>query len=438
MRAFRGRDVQDGCGVGRWRCVRSSSPLKHNLAMNDEAVEADALLRSPGRLAAVQRSGLLDTPAEEAFDTLTRLGALLLKAPASFVSIVAEQRDFYKSQSGFAPDLASARQLTGRTFCHLTLGRDEPLVIGDTHANPSWKAVSTVDSLGVRAYVGVPLKLDGHNVGSFCVIDIEPRTWTAVELEVIEHLGLSAARELQLREAARRAAEEAEHMRELVLVKEKLVAVVAHDLRTPLQVFALGAASLKRGAGASAEQLAIAERLLTATAAMKQLVDELILEHTNLPGAGLRPQPVAASKLLRDVVDTMAPIAARAKISLLLGPLADDAVLVDYAQMLRVFSNLVGNAAKYCAAGSTVELSARRHGSAMLMIVVDDGCGFSDEHRARAFDSGWQGPEGLARGDGVGLGLAIVRSLTQGNGGEVTLESQRGKGARFTLRMPLA
>lgn len=177
--------------------------------------------------------------------------------------------------------------------------------------------------------------------------------------------------------------------------------------------------------------------MLPTTGAMQQLLNELMLDHAILPAADGRPEPVAASKLLRDVFNMMTPIAARADVSLVLGPQTDDSMRLDYAQMLRVFSNIVGNATKYCAAGRTVELSARRHDDAVWLTVTDDGAGYSKEQKVRAFEAGWEGPEGLAQRGGTRRGLAIVHSLGQSNGGQVTLESEPGQGTRFIQRMPL-
>ena len=176
----------------------------------------DAAVRDPRRLAAVRAAGLLDTEAEPAFDRLTRLAARLLGVPAAFLSLVDEERDFYKAATGLPEPLASARELSGRTFCHHTVAAaspERPLVIPDTRAHPAYGAVPTVETLGVAAYMGVPLVVDGQRVGAFCAIDTAPRPWTADEVEVLEELAASAQREIDLRLAlaeSRRAAAEAE------------------------------------------------------------------------------------------------------------------------------------------------------------------------------------------------------------------------------------
>lgn len=159
-------------------------------------------LRSPRRLAALRRTGLLDSPSNEGFDRITRLGALALKVPATFISLVDEHRDFYLSNVGFGEPLASKRELTGQTFCHFTIEREEPLVIPDTRADPLYRHVPTVESLGVAAYLGAPLTLiTGEVIGALCAIDQSPRAWTASEIACAQDLAGVVVSEIELRAA---------------------------------------------------------------------------------------------------------------------------------------------------------------------------------------------------------------------------------------------
>ena len=106
-----------------------------------EYERAQRAIGNERRLAAVKATGLLDSEVEEAFDRLTRLAVRLVKIPAAFVSLVDEDRDFYKSACGFGEPLASSRQLEGPTFCHFTIQSAEPLVIPDTRADPIYRDV---------------------------------------------------------------------------------------------------------------------------------------------------------------------------------------------------------------------------------------------------------------------------------------------------------
>src|SRR5687768_16872638 len=126
--------------------------------------EAADPIHDPKRLAVLRETGLLDSPTEEAFDRLTRLAAKLTAAPVTFISLVDEGRDFYKACFGFPEPLASERELTGTTFCHYALVSQGPLVIEDTLAHPIYREVPTVQTLGVRAYLGIPLLIDRKSV----------------------------------------------------------------------------------------------------------------------------------------------------------------------------------------------------------------------------------------------------------------------------------
>jgi GAF domain-containing protein len=159
-----------------------------------------ARIESPRRLAAVASTGLLDTPPEPSLDRLTREAAQRLLVPAAFVSLVDRERDFYKSHFGFGEPLNSVRQLEGRTFCHYAIASVQPLVIDDTTRDPEYRDVPTVTTLGVRAYLGVPLVLDGGEIiGSFCAIDFEPRRWRQHDVQVMTDLAASTLREIKSR-----------------------------------------------------------------------------------------------------------------------------------------------------------------------------------------------------------------------------------------------
>lgn len=160
-----------------------------------------ALLR-PRRLAAVQATDLLDSPASSGFDRLTRIGAQLLGVPATFISLVDDHRDFYLSNCGLGEPLASERQLTGQTFCHFTIEGEVPLVIPDTRAHPVYRSVPTVESLGVAAYLGAPLVLlSGEVIGAFCAIDFVPRPWTESQVQGAVDLASLVVSEIELRQA---------------------------------------------------------------------------------------------------------------------------------------------------------------------------------------------------------------------------------------------
>ncbi|HEX2093722.1 MAG TPA: ATP-binding protein [Longimicrobiaceae bacterium] len=166
--------------------------------------DPESIVHDPARLAEVRATGLLDTGPEEVFDRLTRLAARVVGAPVSFIALVDEDRDFYKSVEGPDDPLGSVREIRTPTLCHYTLRSPEPLVIPDTRADPVFRHVPSVETLGVAAYVGVPLVTSrGLPIGSFCAVDFQPREWLPDEVDALREFAASAMREIELRRAAR-------------------------------------------------------------------------------------------------------------------------------------------------------------------------------------------------------------------------------------------
>jgi formate hydrogenlyase transcriptional activator len=157
------------------------------------------IIENEARLEALRRTSLLDSPPEEAFDRLTRLAATVLGVPVALVSLVAGDRQFFKSQCGLPEPLASARQgpLT-HSFCKHAVGSREPLVVADARGDPLFK--NYPDAIGVVAYAGIPLiTSEGHALGTFCVVDWRPHDWTEAEIGILRVLAASTMSEIELR-----------------------------------------------------------------------------------------------------------------------------------------------------------------------------------------------------------------------------------------------
>lgn len=162
----------------------------------------------PARLAAVRDSGLLDTPADEAFDRLARLAATLLEAPYAFITLVDETRSFWLSCIGIdATDPAERQGPVEESFCQDVIADGEPLIVGDTASDPRTAAHASNTSMGAAAWAGYPLlSPQGHVLGSFCVIDTVVREWSERDIVVLETLAAAAAGEIALRTSLLRTA----------------------------------------------------------------------------------------------------------------------------------------------------------------------------------------------------------------------------------------
>jgi formate hydrogenlyase transcriptional activator len=169
------------------------------------------------RLAALRQTSLLDTPPEEAFDRLTRLATTLLRVPVALVSLVDADRQFFKSSVGLPEPLASLRQtpLT-HSFCKHVVASGEPLIVSDIRGS-TFKDNPSVFGIGEIAYTGIPLTTtEGHALGSFCVADARPRTWTEEEIEILRSLASSVMTEIATRRMARELRELSNDLQRLV------------------------------------------------------------------------------------------------------------------------------------------------------------------------------------------------------------------------------
>jgi signal transduction histidine kinase len=394
-----------------------------------------------GRLRAVQDTGLLDSIPEESFDRLTRLAARLIGVPVTFLSLVDEHRDFYKSCYGIPEPLGSIRQVASPSICEYAVMSSAPLVLNDVAAIPVLRDIPQVTAYGVRAYLGIPLITDtGEVIGSFCAVDTEPRAWTPRDVEVLTELAQSALREIQLRAAADRSGRLAATAQRSVRAREEVLAVVAHDLRTPLGVIA-NSAHVMAQLGLEDVALEALNSLRAATGQMAGLINDL-LDVTRFAAGHLvlHRQPVRAGTLIQDAVAMLAPLAARNGMSLVTS-VQDDlpAVDADYERVLRVFSNLVSNALKFSQPPSVVRLSAMADGDAVRFAVVDQGSGMTPEQLHQMFVPFWQTDVAVAKERrGTGLGLPIAREIVEAHGGTLEASSEPGLGSTFRFTLPTA
>ncbi|WP_138468291.1 HWE histidine kinase domain-containing protein [Poseidonocella sp. HB161398] len=159
-------------------------------------------LKDPDRLTALERSALLDTLPEEAFDRAVRLATSVIGAPVGLLSLVDSERQFFKAQTGLPEAVACNRGTPlSQSFCQYVVTSGRPLSVSDARIHPLLSKNGAVSGLGVVAYMGVPIRgPDGQVLGSFCGIDSQPRQWGARELAVLEDLGAIIESEIRLRQ----------------------------------------------------------------------------------------------------------------------------------------------------------------------------------------------------------------------------------------------
>ncbi len=179
----------------------------------------------PDRLADLRALGILDTPAEERFDRLTRLAQDLFGVPIALVSLIDEDRQWFKSRQG----LDAAETPREVSFCgHAILG-DEVFVVPDATDDPRFQDNPLVTGdPDIRFYAGAPLHTpSGHRVGTLCVIDSEPRPWTEAQGRALQDL--AAVVELELQQIR------AQHQERALLALSAVTALTNEDRRELLR-----------------------------------------------------------------------------------------------------------------------------------------------------------------------------------------------------------
>ena len=224
----------------------------------------------------------------------------------------------------------------------------------------------------------------------------------------------------------------------LEIVRQEFLSNVSHELRTPLTAIIAFVETLETGAMQDPES---SQRFLSIirknASRMHGLIDE-ILELTAIEGGNvtLRAAPVNLHEFAAEVCASLAAKAAAHGVSLVnrVGPAV--AVYADARRLEQMLTNLIDNGIKFSREGGTVTI---RHesGTRDRIIVEDNGDGIPAQHLERLFERFYRVDRARSRDlGGTGLGLAIVKHLALLHGGEVTVDSELGKGTNFTIHLP--
>ena len=218
--------------------------------------------------------------------------------------------------------------------------------------------------------------------------------------------------------------------------KDAFFAVLGHELRNPLSPM-LTALQLMRLRGVQGNEVDILERQVTH---MRRLVDDLLdVSRITSGKVQLHLEDVDLAAILVRALDTVGPVLEQRHHSLRMEmPRGIFGVRADPERLTQVVTNLLVNAAKFSDEGSTIIVDARTEEGFVRLSVRDEGIGISPEMLDTIFDDYVQRPESLDRTrDGLGLGLAIVRSLVRQHGGRVFARSDGvGKGSEFVVELP--
>jgi signal transduction histidine kinase/ActR/RegA family two-component response regulator len=233
-----------------------------------------------------------------------------------------------------------------------------------------------------------------------------------------------------------RARSEAEHANRL---KDEFLATLSHELRTPLNAILGWTSMLVRGQVEPTRFPQVFEGLDRNAQSQAQLIADVLDVSRIITGKlTLRPTTVDLCDVLSRAVETIRPAADVKTIAVKVGEPRGYFVLGDSDRLQQIFWNLLSNAVKFTPKAGVIDIDVTRDADAFVVTVSDNGAGIPTEFVPFVFDRFRQADQSTTRAHGgLGLGLAIVRHLTELHGGSVAAASDGvGRGARFAVRLP--
>lgn len=227
---------------------------------------------------------------------------------------------------------------------------------------------------------------------------------------------------------------------ELVRAKDDFIMNVAHELRGPLASLRASVEVLMDDyAGMSQQELAFMIKTMQRGVFKFHALVENLVDLGNIQAGRfrVRPTPTALSAIVEDAIDQMNPVfQARRQTTDI--KVEDPAVLVlaDRPRIVQVVINLLTNASKYSPEGSSIALSVSSQEAFAVVAVTDRGPGIPPEEQAGLFRRFFRTRRAEEAGQGIGLGLALVKEIIAGHGGQIDVKSQVGEGTTFRFTLP--
>ena len=297
--------------------------------------------------------------------------------------------------------------------------------------------------LPVRSYLAVPvIGRTGEVLGGLFFGHAEPDVFTEGGERIVTGLAAQAAVAIdnaRLFDAVQKARETAEIANKL---KDEFLATVSHELRTPLNAV-LGWTTLLRSKQMDESHRAKALEIIERNARVQQKIVGDILDVSRIIAGQLRldTEPMPFRPVVESAIASTEPLAAAKSITTTVELGNDPAIIIgDPVRLQQVVGNLMSNAIKFTPEGGAVRVSLDVTESRVELVVSDTGIGIAPAFLPHVFERFRQGNARATRTHGgLGLGLAIVRHLTEMHGGSVAAVSAgEGKGATFIVRLPTA
>jgi signal transduction histidine kinase/CheY-like chemotaxis protein len=380
--------------------------------------------------------------------TLVESAARLCEADSATIT---RQKDgvFYRAEAyGFSPEfieyvknvpvVPERGSITARALLE-----GKVIHVADVLADPDYTFTEAQKLGRFRTLLGVPMLRQGVPIGVLALTRSEVRPFTDKQIELVSTFADQAAIAIENVRLFDEIQEKSRQLEQASRHKSQFLASMSHELRTPLNAI-IGLTEMmvsnapRFGTEKAAEPLRRVHRAGTHLLGLiNQVLDLSKIEAGKLE---LNPTLVDLATLVDEIVGTARQLAEQNKNRLVVEAHDDlGSLMVDPMRLQQILLNLLSNACKFTKAGE-VALRIRKivdERSRIEFAVADTGIGMTAEQQAKLFEEFSQAESSTAqRYGGTGLGLAITRKLARMMGGDVTVNSEPGKGSVFTVRLP--
>ncbi|HEY5909914.1 MAG TPA: ATP-binding protein, partial [Verrucomicrobiae bacterium] len=226
---------------------------------------------------------------------------------------------------------------------------------------------------------------------------------------------------------------------ELDQIKSRFFANISHELRTPLTLLLAPLETLLQRFQLDPETRELLSTMHSNGMRLLKLINDLLaLVRLESGRMEVKHEPLEFDEFIRGIASAARQVVDDKRLRL--GTKVDPAlgtVLADRDKLEKIVLNLVFNALKFTPSGGRVDVRAEKQGDDLVLVVADTGMGISEKNLPFIFDRFWQADGSSKRKyQGVGIGLALVKELTEIQGGTVGVQSEEGKGTTFTVRLP--
>lgn len=394
------------------------------------------------RLQELYRMSVLDTQPDEEFNEIVEAASRICKVPISLISLIDHNRLWFKAKIG----LDEPEMDRNIAFCSHTILGDSIMEIKDAEMDARFVSNPLVNvDPHIRFYAGIPLKTsNGYNLGSLCVIDVVPRSLNADQIFTLDVLSkqiikLFELRLLNIEIKAKNAIVENQrkHLQELSDIQNKLLSIIAHDVRSPMASFK-SMLELKKSADLSSAEfddyvLMLSDQIDSTLNLLSNLVEwgGILLNKSNIQFTSIHFQTLV-TEMLKDL-----RLTSSLKNNLLVNNVLENIWVNADSNMLKfILRNILMNAIKFTESG-TIEVNAIEFNDRINIQITDSGIGMSKEISDHLFSTNRKSSrKGTNMEEGSGLGLILTREFARILGSQLSVKSEPNKGTIINFDLP--